>query len=147
MDKQITRKQAKNAKKPRTNNTKSAKKTTPRKVGKPPWIPPDPKKVEALAAQGLLQKEIAAALGIHVSTLCEKKNQYKEFAEAIERGQAQGAAIVTNSLMQQCQKGNVNAIMFYLKTRLGWKETIATENKHTHEILSKDQVERIIGKL
>ena len=79
-------------------------------------------KVEALAAQGLLQKEIAAALGIHVSTLCDKKNQYAEFSEAITRGQAKGFAMVTSKLMEQIQKGNVPAIIHFTKSRMGWTQ-------------------------
>lgn len=96
-------------------------------VGRPPWIPPDPDKVEALAARGLTQEQIADCLGIHISTLCDKKNEFVEFAEAIKRGQSKGVSLVANALYESAKNGNTTAQIFFLKCRAHWKETHVLE--------------------
>lgn len=106
-----------------------------RKITKPK-IEIDLAKVEALAANGLTQQQIAASLGISERTLYNSKRDNADFAEAIKRGKAKGIAVVTNKLMEQCKNGNTTAIIFFLKTQAGWKETQITE--HTGEIVSKN---------
>jgi len=96
-------------------------------IGRPPWIPPDPEKVESLASRGLTMEQIADCLGIGLSTLYEKKNEYVDFAEAIKRGQAKGISIVANSLYESAKNGNTTAQIFYMKCRAQWKETTVTE--------------------
>jgi DNA-binding XRE family transcriptional regulator len=105
------------------NNTKNTEKK--QKIGRPQWIPPDLKKVEQYAAQGMTQDQIAAALGINRSTLYDKKKQFRDFADAIDRGKAKGISIVTSRLMQQVESGNTDAIKFYLSRRADWRETPA----------------------
>lgn len=85
--------------------------------------------VESYAARGLNQQQIADALGIHVATLCEKKNQHREFYEAIKRGKAKGIAHVANNLLKNVENANVSAQIFYLKVHAGWKETDILEHR------------------
>ena len=87
-----------------------------------PTIDINLRQVEALAAQGLTQQQIADALGISVSTLDNRKRDNEEFRDAIKRGKAKGIAKVTNKLFEQIQSGNVTATIFFLKTQAGWKE-------------------------
>lgn len=87
-----------------------------------PKIEIDLAKVEAMAANGLTQQQIADSLGISVSTLYGRKRENEEFEEAIKRGKAKGIAVVTNELMEQIKSGNVTAMIFFLKSRAGWKE-------------------------
>lgn len=54
--------------------------------------------VQGWAMQGLLNKQIAEKLGIHISTLCDYKNKYPEFAEALKRGREVADFEVVNSL-------------------------------------------------
>ena len=85
------------------------------------------KQVEALAARGLTQQQIADSLGISESTLYTNKRENVDFAEAIKRGKAKGIATVTNKLFAKIEEGNLTATIFYLKTQAGWKETNVNE--------------------
>lgn len=88
-----------------------------------PKIEIDLAKVEALAANGLTQQQIADSLGISERTLYKNKKENAEIAEAIKRGRNKGIAYVTNALMSKIKSGNVTAMIFYLKTQAGWKES------------------------
>jgi transcriptional regulator with XRE-family HTH domain len=88
-----------------------------------PKIHIDLKQVESLAANGLTQEQIAAALGISESTLHQRKRDSADFAAAIKRGKAKGIALVTNKLMESIKAGNMTGMIFFLKTQAGWKET------------------------
>lgn len=114
------------------------------KTGRPEWIPPDLKRVEQYAAQGMTQDQIADALGINRSTLYAKKKQYKDFSDAIDRGKAQGIRIVTSRLMQQVESGNTDAIKFYLARRADWRETTNTDNTHKVQIMDKEHIKKVI---
>lgn len=94
------------------------------KLGGKPWIPTEEelKKVESLAARGMLQQDIALCLDIHPATLSEKKGQLDSLNEAIKRGKAKGIARVTNALLKNIDTGNVTAQIFYLKCQAKWME-------------------------
>ena len=93
--------------------------------GRPRWQPPDRQAVEDLAARGLTEGQIAAALGISHDTLINKKREFSEFSEAIARGKAKGVETIANVLFDKAQAGNLTAIIFYLRTRGGWHEPAA----------------------
>ena len=97
-----------------TKNKKSIK-----KVGRPKFVVTKEMcdKAEAYAAQGLTQEQIAMALGIGLSTLYEKQNEFTEFAEAIKRGKGKGIQTITNRLYEKALEGDNTAMIFYLKTR------------------------------
>ncbi len=58
-------------------------------LGRKPWIP-DLEKVEALAAQGLTNGQIALCLGVSETTLYEKKRQLTGFSEEHKKRQGYG---------------------------------------------------------
>ncbi len=93
-----------------------------------PKIQIDLAKVESLAANGLTQEQIAAALGISESTLTKRKKENTDFTDAIKRGKAKGIALVTNKLMESIKGGNMTGMIFFLKTQAGWKETNVQEH-------------------
>lgn len=93
-----------------------------------PKIQIDLKQVESLAANGLTQEQIAAALGISERTLRSRKGEIADFADAIKRGKAKGIALVTNKLMESIKAGNMTGMIFFLKTQAGWKETNVQEH-------------------
>lgn len=93
-----------------------------------PKIEIDLKQVEALAANGLTMQQIADSLGISRTTLQMRKAENEQFEQAIKRGKAKGIAIVTNKLMEQIKSGNTTAMIFFLKSQAGWKETQITEH-------------------
>lgn len=81
------------------------------------------KKVEEYAQLCDSESEIALALGISQDTLSRRKKDYADFAEAIKRGKAKANIFVGGKLMQKIKNGDTASIIFYLKTRCGWKET------------------------
>ncbi len=82
----------------------------------------DLEKIEDLAAKGLTLNEIAAALGIDVRTLYNHRKKFREVGEAINRGAANGIAMIANKLFEAAKNGNVTAQIFYLKARAGWRD-------------------------
>jgi len=108
-----------------------------------PKIQIDLAKVESLAANGLTQEQIAAALGISESTLHKRKQENTEFTAAIKRGKAKGIALVTNKLMESIKGGNMTGMIFFLKTQAGWKETNVQEVKMADEPIAKVTIEVI----
>lgn len=87
--------------------------------------------VEELAAQGMDQQDIAQCIGLHASTLSEKKNVVPELGEALKKGKARGLERVTKALLNNIDLGNVTAQIFYLKCKGQWKETNVTEHHVT----------------
>jgi transcriptional regulator with XRE-family HTH domain len=91
-------------------------------------IPIDLKRVEQLAGLGLTQAEIATSLGISERTLRTRKQDSADFAAAIERGRTSAAEAVANVLFELAtKKKNLNAIIWYEKTRRGISETTRSE--------------------
>ncbi len=126
---------------------KVIKKSKP--VGKPAWIPTPEilKQVESYGSLGMTSEQIADCLGIAMSTLCLKQNQYAEFLEAIKRGKAKGIAMVTSELVKNVKAKNVTAQIFYLKCQAKWREE-SQEIKNQQEQLKesfealKEEVQR-----
>lgn len=82
--------------------------------------------VERLASLGLTREQIAASLGASVSTIYGRLRDDEEsadFAEAIKRGRAKANVFVGGKLMEQINEGNTTAMIFYLKSRAGWRES------------------------
>ena len=105
------------------------------KVGRPKFVVTKEMcdKAEAYAAQGLTQEQIAMALGIGLSTLYEKQNEFTEFAEAIKRGKGKGIQTITNRLYEKALEGDNTAMIFYLKNRAGWQDKIEKETIVEHK--------------
>lgn len=79
--------------------------------------------VERLASLGLTREQIAAALGASASTVYNRLRDDEEFSEAVKRGEALGIGAVASKLMDQINEGNTTAMIFYLKSRAGWRES------------------------
>lgn len=118
---------------------------TRKKRGRKPWIP-DLAKVEELASRGLNNEQIAACLGICEDTLYTKQRQLTEFSEAIKKGKAKGIQQVANALFEAALSGNITAMIFFLKTQGGWKETVIAEDKYSREELN-ELIERELNEL
>lgn len=98
-------------------------------------IPIDLKKVEEFAQVCDSEEEIALALGVSYATLRRRKGDSEQFAQAIKRGKAKANIFVGGKLMQKIKAGDTSSIIFYLKTRCGWKETQKIEADVTqHEV-------------
>ncbi len=84
----------------------------------------DLSEVERLAGLGLTQEELCANLGISVDTLENRIKENSDFSDAIKRGKANSAEIVSNKLFELCKKGNLGAIIWYEKTRRGLSDRL-----------------------
>ena len=73
--------------------------------------------VEGWARDGLTNEQIATNIGINVKTLYEWQKKYKEFSNALKRGKEIVDREVENALFREAKRGNVTAIIFWLKNR------------------------------
>ena len=95
---------------------------------------PDPaqrKQVEAMAAYGIPEVDIARVIGIDPKTL------RKCYREELDLGETKANAQVAGFLFGAARNGNVTAQIFWLKTRARWRE-VPTELKHSGSIRTKD---------
>lgn len=72
--------------------------------------------VWVMSAIGNRRQEIALALGITQPTL------RKHYKEELAAGHVQATANVASRLYAEAMKGNVRAIMFWLRCQAGWAE-------------------------
>jgi hypothetical protein len=78
--------------------------------------------VKTLAAVGIRHEDIAAKIGISADTLT------KYYRQELDDGRIDANAQVGKSLYEQAKNGNTTAMIFWLKTRAGWKETQVQEH-------------------
>ena len=78
--------------------------------------------VETLAAV-LTSAQIADFLGIGRTTFYAILDRDRDLAERYKRGRARAVGAVAQSLITKARAGNVTAMIFYLKTQGGWRET------------------------
>lgn len=83
--------------------------------------------VEALASV-LSVEQIADYFGIGKTTFYELMQRQPEISERYKKGKTKAIGNVAQRLLQQAQEGNLTAIIFYLKTQAGWKETQQVDN-------------------
>lgn len=76
--------------------------------------------IEDLLAEGFDDRTIAKAVGITVRTLTNCKKRDKRVAESFKDGHARLADTITSLLLAAGKKGNVIALIFLAKCRLGW---------------------------
>src|SRR6476659_5617158 len=98
---------------------------------------PDPaqrRQVEAMAAYGIPEIDIAAVVGGDPKTL------RKHYRDELDLGETKANAQVAGFLFNSARNGNVTAQIFWLKTRARWRET-PTELKHSGSIGRKELCE------
>jgi hypothetical protein len=108
---------------------------------------PDPsqrRQVEAMAAYGIPETDIAQTIGIDPKTL------RKCYREELDLGETKANAQVAGFLFTAAKSGNVTAQIFWLKSRARWKEA-PSELKHSGSVgtydmtkLSDGDLERLI---
>jgi hypothetical protein len=79
--------------------------------------------VETLAAV-LNAEQIADYLGFGRTTFFALLNRDQDLAERYKRGKARAIGAVAQSLVTKARAGNVTAMIFFLKTQGGWRETV-----------------------
>ena len=90
-------------------------------AGRPPYVPTPEHRamVQNLAAAGIDQDRIAAAIGIRKPTL------HKNFKAELAVSKTQVTAMAQSQLFAAIKRGELAAIFFWLKTREMWHETDA----------------------
>jgi hypothetical protein len=77
--------------------------------------------VKRLCLAGVSQEQMATVLGICKDTM------YKNYKDELEQTEPKAIAVVAGKLYQKCLQGNLTAMIFYLKTRAGWREKSSIE--------------------
>lgn len=78
--------------------------------------------VENMAAK-LTQSQMADFLGISEKTFREIVNRDERVSTAYKKGKARQIAKVAGFLFDKCEAGDTTAMIFFLKTQAGWRET------------------------
>lgn len=73
--------------------------------------------LEEWSTQGLYIKDIAAMMGVCVTTVYDWMNKNPDIAAAIKKGRDKSIDMVENALFKSAISGNVTAMIFYLKNR------------------------------
>lgn len=114
--------------------------------GRKPFTPTEKQRgmVEALAGLGIPQDEVCLLI-INPETTkhIDVKTLRKAFGEELKVGSAKVKAAIARTLFKMATEDNsVSAALFLAKARLGWKETLANEQKgpadDSHEDALKD---------
>ncbi len=78
--------------------------------------------VEALASV-LTTEQIADYFGIGRTTFYQVMERQPDVSVRYKKGRAKAVGNIAQSLLKKAQTGDNAAMMFYLKTQAGWKET------------------------
>lgn len=82
--------------------------------------------VETLAAV-LTAQQIADYFGIARRTFWDLMARDEDVAARYKRGRARAIGSIAQSLITKARGGNVTAMIFFLKTQGGWRETVTVE--------------------
>ena len=74
-------------------------------------------KIQEMRQYGLTMEEVASLTSLSIPTL------YKLYDQELKVGQAAANLVVGKKLFERCKTGDVAALIFWAKTRMGWKET------------------------
>lgn len=110
-----------------------------KKPGRPAFKPTDENRamVRKLAAVGTPQKDIGTVLGINEDTL------RKYFREELDTGSIRATASVAGKLYEKAIAGDTTCMIFWMKTRGGWREKSDVELSGE---IGVRRVERVIVK-
>lgn len=94
-------------------------------------------KVESMAALGIPQEDIARVIGICHQTL--RKHYRDELDNATTKANTQ----IGGALFRKALSGDTASLIFWMKTRAGWKETNVTETRQLPDALTPTDEEII----
>lgn len=95
------------------------------------------KEIQNYASLGATMEDMAAILGICKRTLERRVNDQEAVAVALKKGRGLANVKMAQSLFHAgTKKGNVTAMIFWLKSRAGWSD-FGDESEIKKEILVK----------
>ncbi len=107
-------------------------------AGRPTKYNPDElEHITQLCMLGATDEELAKFLDVNRDTIYEWKKKYPEFTDAIKNGREYADIEVAKSLYSKACKGDVTAIIFWLKNRRPDQWRDQTNVKHEHEFTAK----------
>lgn len=86
------------------------------------------KQIEVFVAVGLTHEQIAYIIGMTAKTM------RKHYKQQLALGKARVDGAIGGGLVKKALKGDVTCMIFYLKTKCGWKETVTVEKEQLPEI-------------
>lgn len=98
--------------------------------------------VEALASV-LSTEQIADYFGIGRTTFYQVMERQPDVSERYKRGRARAIGSVAKGLLQKAQSGDNAAMMFYLKTQAGWRETQSIDHTSSDGSMSPTKIELV----
>jgi hypothetical protein len=108
--------------------------------GRPPHEPSPASRqlVQLHATIGTRQDIIADILGI------DKKTLSKHYREELDQAMARANASVGGALFNKATKGDTAAMIFWMKTRAGWREKNEIDHTSSDGSMTPQIVERVI---
>lgn len=106
--------------------------------------------IEAMAAAGSTQTEIALSLGLCREFMSRHKKVNEEFRQALERGQAKGITTIENSLFKKAKGGDTTSMIFFLcnRSREKWKNVNkAADDANTETDKLVNAISQLIAKM
>jgi hypothetical protein len=104
------------------------------RAGRPAFRPTDEQRrqVEAMVGFGIPEDQLCLLIiNPQTNKPIDEKTLRRHFRDEIDRGQVKANAAVAQSLYRAATSGNVTAQIFWMKTRVGWKETTVLEHDVT----------------
>ena len=93
--------------------------SSPARPGRPPVAIFD-REIERLAGLGMTAAQIADRVGVSRRTLFTRMESDPTLREAMDRGISAAVELNATILREEALKGNLTAVIFYLKTRGGY---------------------------
>ena len=83
-------------------------------------------KIRDLASRGFSEKDIARALGMSAKTFLHRKQEEQAVQDALDEGRSIEHQALYGKLMEKALAGDTIALLFLLKCRHGYRETVQT---------------------
>ena len=103
------------------------------------WLEPENLLLlEGWARDGLTDEQISKNMCVGTRTLYEWKQKFPQISQALKRGKEVVDIQVENALLELALKGNITAIIFWLKNRRPdkWRDKVEAETNVNIEDLS-----------
>jgi hypothetical protein len=110
-------------------------------------------KIRDLASHGHSEKDIARALGMSAPTWTRVKNETPEAQDALDAGRSVEHLALYGKLYEKAMGGDIVALLFLLKCRHGYRETLDITQTNAVQIvfqipaaLAADEYAKLITK-